>query len=674
MALNPRSMSPLSLAQSGRLLTGMVQPQTQRATTFAPSLPVNEEAVTRPLISTVSSSAMPAPAPAFTLGKAPTLGSTEEAVSGFENFLTSQQGTSSAQARAAIESGDYRGFKDVDINRISRDPVREITQASQQQVDDHLVDYVEQNEIAPFKEVDGTKVYFNTGTEGSVARLGQEGSDGRYYSFGPPGTYSTVFIDDPSTLAQALNTPPFQVLAALDPTGAGTFLTGVKGLGGETLHASDWLTLARGGLKYLEQAAQAQPVGSGAPIEDLTTPESLPADPSSLSTQQVLDRAVSAGSGDAAINQAFELGTLVEEAVDTDLYQSIWEAGEGISQGVLDTGLSLGELGGLAADAFITGKDPFSLDPVELLGDVLRDTGGIEPRVYFGTPTDVDPYNNGRIGPTDLYETIGQLGNVAGLDFNQEQDRINRILDELRNQPVLIDGADGATGAQGIQGIAGATGATGATGAVGATGAQGIQGIQGERGETGTFDTSALEGLATSEELEGLSTLSNEDVVTALETYGGLTTDAATELLEDVSTLSTEDLQDAFENYGMSTEEFTGALGDFQEAFGEDLGGIASGIEGLGTGLEGLGEAFGAGVEGLGQGIEGLGEALGTGLGGLGQGLFGLGVGQAQASEQQRLAALMPDRTTAGLFEPFRFKTQIQDTQELVKLLQRRNV
>lgn len=650
MALNPRSMSPLSLAQSGRLLTGMVQPQTQRATTFAPSLPVNEEAVTRPLISTVSSSAMPAPAPAFTLGKAPTLGSTEEAVSGFENFLTSQQGTSSAQARAAIESGDYRGFKDVDINRISRDPVREITQASQQQVDDHLVDYVEQNEIAPFKEVDGTKVYFNTGTEGSVARLGQEGSDGRYYSFGPPGTYSTVFIDDPSTLAQALNTPPFQVLAALDPTGAGTFLTGVKGLGGETLHASDWLTLARGGLKYLEQAAQAQPVGSGAPIEDLTTPESLPADPSSLSTQQVLDRAVSAGSGDAAINQAFELGTLVEEAVDTDLYQSIWEAGEGISQGVLDTGLSLGELGGLAADAFITGKDPFSLDPVELLGDVLRDTGGIEPRVYFGTPTDVDPYNNGRIGPTDLYETIGQLGNVAGLDFNQEQDRINRILDELRNQPVLIDGADGATGAQGIQGI------------------------QGERGETGTFDTSALEGLATSEELEGLSTLSNEDVVTALETYGGLTTDAATELLEDVSTLSTEDLQDAFENYGMSTEEFTGALGDFQEAFGEDLGGIASGIEGLGTGLEGLGEAFGAGVEGLGQGIEGLGEALGTGLGGLGQGLFGLGVGQAQASEQQRLAALMPDRTTAGLFEPFRFKTQIQDTQELVKLLQRRNV
>ena len=138
----------------------------------------------------------------------------------------------------------------------------------------------------------------------------------------------------------------------------------------------------------------------GAPIEDLTTPESLPADPSSLSTQQVLDRAVSAGSGDAAINQAFELGTLVEGAVDPDLYQSIWEAGEGISQGVLDTGLSLGELGGLAADAFITGKDPFSLDPVELLGDVLRDTGGIEPRVYFGTPTDVDPYNNGRIGPT----------------------------------------------------------------------------------------------------------------------------------------------------------------------------------------------------------------------------------------------------------------------------------
>ncbi len=621
-------------------------------------------------------------------GAAPTYETPDEALSNYNALLEEVQ-------QQQAQTASVYNYNNYDPGDFARAGFSGPSSVGGQAASNRIAEYLRENDIPPSIEVDGQTLYFTTGVgENALAQtLGDDYSaSGSYQSYGPAGTYSTVYTPSESVFA-GIN-PYLRAALGMATGGASeAFISAARGLSGETLHASDWMNLATTGMNiYQDQAAQAaQAAGGGAAQTTAGTQAGLSA-------------------GDIAVNDAIASGAIdVNDINAAAQAQQIADAANAAAA-TNDFLLTVGQVG---LDAFTGGQDPFTLNYGQLASDVLSDMGtGVDPRVYFGAPTTDDGLFAGTNGSGRFAENLGTLGNLltglGGLGDLPEGRNLSDLIELATSQGRDgIDGAAGAAGADGRDGVDGATGATGAAGAAGrdgtdgrdgvdgaagrdgvdgaqgiqgergatgATGATGAQGERGERGETGTFDASALEGLATSEELADLSTLSNEDVVTALETYGGLTTADATELLEDVSTLSTEDLQDAFENYGMSTEEFTGALGEFQEAFGEDLGGIASGIEGLGTGLEGLGEAFGAGVEGLGQGIEGLGEALGTGLGGLGQGLFGLGIGQAQTAEQQRLAALMPDRTTAGLFEPFRFKTQVQDTQELVKLLQRRNV
>ena len=48
----------------------------------------------------------------------------EESISSYAKWLKGQQAQSKALAAAAIESGDYSGLEDVDINAINRDPIR----------------------------------------------------------------------------------------------------------------------------------------------------------------------------------------------------------------------------------------------------------------------------------------------------------------------------------------------------------------------------------------------------------------------------------------------------------------------------------------------------------------------------------------------------------------------
>ena len=95
----------------------------------------------------------------------------EESISAYAQWLKGQQRQSQALSSAAIESGDYSGLKDVDINAINRDPTRSLNKYSTQEVDVNLLDYIKENNIPPYREVDGQKFFFNTGTETSYPDL-----------------------------------------------------------------------------------------------------------------------------------------------------------------------------------------------------------------------------------------------------------------------------------------------------------------------------------------------------------------------------------------------------------------------------------------------------------------------------------------------------------------------
>lgn len=180
------------------------------------------------------------------LAKAPKLGSPEQALGGLGSFFEQQQGQSRALADMARESGDFRNIKG-DVNKLRQDP-RNVTQAFEKETDDHLVDYVKKNELPPFIEDEqGNKLFLNTGTQKSIARVAGDahlGSDGRYEASGPVGTYTAKWVPTESPL----NNPLVSIAAGMIPGGT-LFLQGMRAASGEKLTATDILGAGLDGLK-----------------------------------------------------------------------------------------------------------------------------------------------------------------------------------------------------------------------------------------------------------------------------------------------------------------------------------------------------------------------------------------------------------------------------------------
>jgi len=219
----------------------------------------------RPLVSTAPVVKPPVKAIAPSLAAPVKKETPEEAIVELGDFFSQQQGQSRALADMAAESGDFSGLdKSVDISRITQNPLGALDDYFEEKVDDNLVQYVEENEIPTFIEKeDGTKVFLNTGTQTSIARVAGEehqGSGGRYEASGPVGTYSAEWIESPSTVAGILNTPPMQILGALNPV-ANAVMTGVKVAAGEDVSP---LEIATAALTGLEVAGAITPPSSGA--------------------------------------------------------------------------------------------------------------------------------------------------------------------------------------------------------------------------------------------------------------------------------------------------------------------------------------------------------------------------------------------------------------------------
>ena len=379
----------------------------------------------RPLVSTAPVAKSPVKAIAPSLAAPVKKETPEEAIVGLGDFFSQQQGQSRALADMAAESGDYSGLdKSVDISRITQNPLGALDDYFEEKVDDNLVQYVEENEIPTFIEKeDGTKVFLNTGTQTSIARVAGEehqGSGGRYEASGPVGTYSAEWIESPSTVAGILNTPPMQILGALNPV-ANAVMTGVKVAAGEDVSPMEIATAA---LTGLEVAGAITPPSSGALPTDQVGPP-LPTTGNGLfgttyAQTQAVVKAAAAGNiegaalalvGQPLINSGLASVGLTEDVI----------TGAGIQYDDLQEGIgkAVTELAGGADldDALLSGLGKYIIEG-GTLGVDLPDT----PNIDLGVIEDV---------VRDVVRPIGAAG-TAIADFVEDAVGQIKVPEELK--------------------------------------------------------------------------------------------------------------------------------------------------------------------------------------------------------------------------------------------------
>ncbi len=379
----------------------------------------------RPLVPTAPVAKSPVKAIAPSLAEPVKKETPEEAIVGLGDFFSQQQGQSRALADMAAESGDYSGLdKSVDISRITQNPLGALDDYFEEKVDDNLVQYVEENEIPTFIEKeDGTKVFLNTGTQTSIARVAGEehqGSGGRYEASGPVGTYSAEWIESPSTVAGILNTPPMQILGALNPV-ANAVMTGVKVAAGEDVSPMEIATAA---LTGLEVAGAITPPSSGALPTDQVGPP-LPTTGNGLfgttyAQTQAVVKAAAAGNiegaalalvGQPLINSGLASVGLTEDVI----------TGAGIQYDDLQEGIgkAVTELAGGADldDALLSGLGKYIIEG-GTLGVDLPDT----PNIDLGVIEDV---------VRDVVRPIGAAG-TAIADFVEDAVGQIKVPEELK--------------------------------------------------------------------------------------------------------------------------------------------------------------------------------------------------------------------------------------------------
>lgn len=248
--------------------------------------------------------------------------------------------------------------------------------------------YLDKNNLPLSKKINGQTVYLTlgeTGMQGAADAIyrtdsgitddqgGRNDNLGKFVSHGEVGTYSTIYQPPVSDM----DNPYVAVAAALIP-GAGAMLSTIKGLSGETLHASDWGKIVTTGLELsgdLTVPTAETPEGTGFSFGNTT----LTYDQSTA----LLDTAVS-GDPVSAIMGVYGNG-LIEDAIGSS------EALQG----------SLDALG-MSPDAFASAasKAATKLAQGEDLGDSL--ISGLGTYIKEG----------GGIGDGGMFEGIREAGRV----------------------------------------------------------------------------------------------------------------------------------------------------------------------------------------------------------------------------------------------------------------------
>ena len=301
----------------------------------------------RPLVSTAPVAKSPVKAIAPSLAAPVKKETPEEAIVGLGDFFSQQQGQSRALADMAAESGDYSGLdKSVDISRITQNPLGALDDYFEEKVDDNLVEYVEENEIPTFIEKeDGTKVFLNTGTQTSIARVAGEehqGSGGRYEASGPIGTYSAEW----KLTENPLNNPVVSIAAGFVPGGT-LVLQGMRAASGEKLTATDILSAGLDGLKatgMLQAPQSAAAASSAGETARRAALDSGAAFGDAVSASRAAEAAALAGKGLGGLSYAQTVGLMNAAASGNPLGAVMGYYGPQILEG------TIGQMGSAGTD------------------------------------------------------------------------------------------------------------------------------------------------------------------------------------------------------------------------------------------------------------------------------------------------------------------------------------
>lgn len=241
-------------------------------------------------------------------GSAPVYESPEEALKNYLNIYDSVQ-------NQVAQTASVYNYNNYDPGDFARAGFSGPSAPAQQAASDKISDYLIENEIPPYIEVDGQKLYFTTGfgEDALSGALGDEyKSEGSYQSFGDAGTYSTVYVE-PEGLFEGMNPLLRAGLGALTGGVSEAFMTATKALSGETLKTGDYLSLAVTGLQQSGMlkapVSEAQAAEAGTQAMNAANAAGATAEAAMAAGQAAQDLAL-AGQGIAGLSYADTMGLL----------------------------------------------------------------------------------------------------------------------------------------------------------------------------------------------------------------------------------------------------------------------------------------------------------------------------------------------------------------------------
>ena len=193
-------------------------------------------------------------------GAAPIYDSPQEAFSTYGSFFEQVQ----RQIEQTASVYNYNKYDPADFARAGMSGPRS---AGQQAASNRIGEYLTENNIPPFIDVEGQRLYFTTGLGGYPSGNIEDDkykAGGSYEAQGPVGTYSTVHIPSEG-LFDSLH-PALRGAIALATGGMSeAFISATQAISGETLHLNDWLNLANAGMEIAKASQPTTSTGSTGP-------------------------------------------------------------------------------------------------------------------------------------------------------------------------------------------------------------------------------------------------------------------------------------------------------------------------------------------------------------------------------------------------------------------------
>ena len=554
-------------------------------------------------------------------GEAPVYADTDTALENYLDFYNRVQ----AQQTATNRVYNYNNYDPSDFARMGFSGPKSVSNRAGTEV---VQDFLTENEIPLSKQIKGQTVYLTTGI-GTPESYGARG-DGEYIVQGPVGTYSTVFIEDPSGAERLLTNPLVNVIANTVPLG-NLVITGAKAATDVDI---DPLQAAGGLLQGLEMTGTIRPpaplpegvVGPTDAGTGLfgTTYGQTEALVNAVATGDIKETAVGMFGGDLVNEglaqagiEASNLG-LTSEQLESGIDTTVMAVAQGNE---LDEALARGfgqeVLEGVVGAIPETDID-FGIieDTIKPIVETVIDTAEIIAEPFIEVVKEAGPKVEDAIRATGelvepFVEPIIDVAEAVGPEVEDVVRELGSAADDVLIQPV-VEAAE--TVGPEIEDIIKKVGSE-TEDIVKAVGGEVIEAVSpiGKAVE----DIAKVTGSTVEDVLEGVGEI-GEGVVETL----GEAISPIGEAIEDIAKVTGSTVEDVLEGVGEITGEAVETLGEAISPIGEAIEDIAKvtgstvedvleGVGEIGEGVvETVGEAIEAGVETVDELLSPIGEAI----------------------------------------------------------------